>query len=206
MAVQEHQRPPDVVLVRWRSGRIHISTDGRTTVCGSVIRPDRARIPDDGTAWAEQVDCYNCAYRYTPPGYIGPTSGRDFPLKRECPAHPGRGQAAGSCHLCDPLVLRPQNWPCPNGCTDQLDHSPLSRYTRCTVFPPLRDAGPDGRCPDACESTELAMRRANPGLYFDLADSASMTCYHCGGEVCVGCQRVAVDGIFGFCVRCGDEL
>lgn len=193
-------------VVRWRSGKVHISEDGLTTICGSAIRPDRARVVQETTEWPEQVNCYNCAYRHTPPGYLSPSSGQDFPLKRECPSHPDRGLAAGSCYLCDPSTLRPQNWPCPNGCNDPADHSPLHRYTRCTVFPPRREAGPNGRCFDGCESKERAMRRANPRLWFDLADSAMTICYHCGEPVCVRCQRVAVDIDLEICDQCGDII
>ncbi|MFI6031634.1 hypothetical protein [Amycolatopsis magusensis] len=184
---------------------MHISEDGLTTVCGSVIRPDRARILHETTSWAGHVNCYNCAYRHTPPGYLAPCSSKDFPLRRECPNHPGRGLAADSCHMCDPSTLRPQNWPCPNGCTNPLDHNPMHRYTKCTVSPDRREAGPTGRCLDGCESTARAMHRANPGLYFDLADSASMFCYHCGTPVCVSCQQQAVDSSCTVCSQCGNE-
>lgn len=193
-------------IVRWRNGKLHISEDGLTTVCGSTIRPDRARIVQETTDWGALVNCYNCAYRRTPPGYLAPSSGRDFPLRRECPNHPGRRVPAEECYLCDPSVLRPQNWPCPNGCTDPFDHSPISRYTRCTISPPRHDVGPDGRCVDECESVERAMHRANPKLRFDLADSATMTCYHCGLPVCVNCQQEPVATELRICDRCGDEL
>jgi ribosome-binding protein aMBF1 (putative translation factor) len=200
----DRPRPQPMTLVRWRSGKLHITADGITTVCGSAVTQDRATIVHETTDWPEQVNCYNCAYRHTPPGYLPPRSGRDFPLKKECPNHPGRGLAAGSCHLCDPSTLRPQNWPCPNGCTDPLDHNPLNRYTRCTVFPPSRESGPGGRCVDGCESTERAMRRANPKLWFTLADNAMTTCYHCGQSVCISCQQVPVDTDLAVCDQCGD--
>ena len=193
-------------LVRWRSGKLHISADGITTVCGSAVAQDRATIIHETTDWPAQVNCYNCAYRHTPPGYLSPRSGRDFPLKKACPNHPGSGCAAGSCHLCDPSTLRPQNWPCPNGCTDPLDHNPLHRYTRCTVFPRSREPGPDGRCVEGCESTERAMSRANPRLWFDLADSAMTTCYHCGQAVCVSCQHVPVDTVLAICDQCYEPI
>lgn len=195
-----------VRVVRWRNGRLHISEDGLTTVCGSVIRPDRARVLHEITDWAEHVNCYNCAYRHTPPGYLQPRSGKDFPLKQECQNHPGRGLAADSCFMCDPSTLRPRDWPCPNGCTDPLHHNPMHRYTTCTVLPDRREPGPTGRCLEDCESTELAMKRANPKLYFDLADSASFLCHHCGEPVCVGCQRTAVERYCDFCSRCSSEL
>ncbi|GIF09631.1 hypothetical protein Asi03nite_71690 [Actinoplanes siamensis] len=47
------------------------------------------------------------------------------------------------------------------------------------------------------------MHRANPGLRFDLADDASMYCYHCGGAVCVTCQRTPVEDSPGLCDGCG---
>ncbi|USX54105.1 hypothetical protein [Lentzea sp. HUAS12] len=196
-----------VRVVRWRSGKLHISEDGLMTVCGSVIRPDRARILPAATNWAEHVNCYNCAYRHAPPpGYLSPRTGKDFPLKRECPNHPGSGLAADSCHTCDPSTLRPRNWPCPNGCTNPFDHNPVHRYTTCTVFPDRRERGSTGRCIEACESTERAMHRANPNLSFDLADSASFLCYRCGEPVCVGCQRTAVERYCDFCIPCSNEL
>lgn len=200
----DRPRPQPMKLVRWRSGKLHISADGITTVCGSAITPDRATVIHESIDWAERITCYNCAYRHTPPGYLSPRSGRDFPLQKECPNHPGHGLAAGSCHLCDPSTLRPQNWPCTNGCTDPLDHSPLSRFTRCTVFPPDRESGPDGQCVEGCESTERALRRANPKLRFDLADSAMTTCYHCGHYVCLSCQQAPVATTLAFCDRCAD--
>ncbi|RPE28587.1 hypothetical protein [Kitasatospora cineracea] len=53
------------------------------------------------------------------------------------------------------------------------------------IPPTARVSAPDpewflrGRCVGRCETTEAAMHKANPGLFFDLADSASMYCYHC---------------------------
>jgi len=171
-------------LVRSRSGTVHISEDGLTAACGYAVTPSRATIVRQTRDWAEQVSCYNCAYRHTPPGYVPPRSSRDFPLKKVCPTHPARGVAAGNCMLCDPSkVAPPQNWPCPNGCTDPAAHSPCSMYTRCTMFPPRLEPGPDGRCLDGCESTQRALRRANPRLSFDFADSALMLCYHCGFDL-----------------------
>lgn len=175
--------PQPMKVVRWRSGTAHISEDGHATICGAIIRPDRISSVYETTDWAEQVRCYNCAYRHTPTGYVTPKSGRNFPLKRECPNHPGRGHAVDSCD-------------------DPRDHDPLRGYARCTVWPPLRQSGPDGRCPDGCESRERVMRRANPALRLDLADSALFTCYHCGDYVCVGCQQVAVETSLEFCGTC----
>jgi hypothetical protein len=31
-------------LVRWRGGKLHITADGITTVCGSAVPPDRATV------------------------------------------------------------------------------------------------------------------------------------------------------------------
>ncbi|WP_439660596.1 hypothetical protein ACSHWB_03225 [Lentzea sp. HUAS TT2] len=206
VASREHRpEPQPAKVVRWRNGKMHISEDGLTTVCGSAIRPDRARVLHETANWAERVNCYNCAYRHTPPGYVSPRSSKDFPLKRECQNHPGRGLAVDSCYMCDPSTLRPQNWPCPIGCSNPLDHNPMHRYTKCTVFPDPREPGNTGRCIEACESKELAMTRANPKLWFDLADSAVTTCYHCGESVCVICQRAAVERDLTCCSRCSDE-
>jgi len=46
------------------------------------------------------------------------------------------------------------------------------------------------------------MHRANPGTFFDLADSASITCYHCGQYVCVGCETAPVGATLTFCAGC----
>lgn len=73
-----------------------------------------------------------------------------------------------------------------------------------SVFPARRLAGPDGRCRDVCESTERAMRRANPKLGFDLADSAMTTCYHCRHPVCLSCQTAPVDTDLAVCDPCGE--
>lgn len=192
-----------MTVVRWRTGTIHISENGHTTVCHRAIRHDRARILErDSTTWGTQLSCYNCAHLHPPAGYLPASSSRSFPLKPECPHHPRSGLPEGACSRCDPALLKPQNWPCPNGCTDPADHAFYSRYPRCTVHPPTREPGPDGRCRDGCESTERAIHRANPKLFFDLADSASCLCYHCGQEVCVGCQTRPVDGYMLLCDRC----
>ena len=147
---------------------------GARTVCGALI-PQTAMLTRATPDWPGHVSCYNCAYRCVPPGYVQPRNGQDFPLRRECPHRPAHGIDPRSCATCTPSSPQTaQNWPCPNGCTDPAGHDPRHRYTRCTVFPPGRPAGPDGRCAEGCESKDLALRRANPRLHLDLADSAVM--------------------------------
>ena len=196
------QTPQLMRLVVWKSGKIHISADGCTTVCGASITPERARVGQLTDAWPERVNCFNCAYRHPPAGYVQPRSSRDFPLKKVCPSHPERGISQAGCPVCSPLNVA-QNWPCPNGCTDPRDHSSYSRYTRCTVSPPRNEVSLAGRCVGDCESTEQAMKRANPRLWFDLADSASAYCYHCGEPVCIACQTAPVEASPSICLRCG---
>ena len=90
---------------------------------------------------------------------------------------------------------------CPHGCTEP--HDRRYRYPRCTVFPEHRPVPQAGEhCPNGCESEERALARANPGVYFDLADSAMTRCYHCGGSICIACQQTAVDGPLRFCDSC----
>lgn len=190
-----------MTVVVWRNGKVHVSADGLATVCGATLSPTTGRVVGETTDWAGQVSCYNCAYRHTPEGYLVPRSGKDFPLRKECSKH--RGQAAGQCSSCNPETIKPQCWPCPNGCTDPKAHDPLYRYTRCTVFPQRRDVPAGERCAEGCQSTESALRAANPRLYLDLADSAMMTCYHCGESVCVACQREPVEGSLMLCDACG---
>ena len=67
---------------------------------------------------------------------------------------------------------------------------------------PIHALRPDGRYMDHCESTELAMQRAIPRLWLDLADSAMMTCYHCGRMVCIQCQKAPVEDLLAFCEAC----
>ncbi|OLT40567.1 hypothetical protein BJF85_05150 [Saccharomonospora sp. CUA-673] len=85
-------------LVKGRRGRVHLWLEGTATVCGAAVDPQAQDtwVADD---WAEQVRCYNCAYRHTPPGYLRPRSASDFPLRQACPQHPHA--PAGGCHLCD---------------------------------------------------------------------------------------------------------
>lgn len=190
-------------IARWKAGKAHVTVDGIKTGCGSLI-PERATVTRDTTDWHQYVNCYNCAYRlwptHKPAGFIRPANGSDFPLRRECPHAPGRELDPQACYTCSPDARVP-NWPCPNGCTDP--HPRLARYTPCTVFPPLRELAEEERCPvGECVSTELAIHQANPRLFFDLADSASMYCYHCHAPVCMACQKVALANEFSLCERC----
>lgn len=118
-----------------------------------------------------KVSCYDCAYRYTPPGYLSPRSGKDFPGK-ECPEH--SGQHEGQCRLCNAETIKPQYWPCPNGCTDPKARDSDCRYTRCTVFPPRRTVRSGERCTNGGHFEESVLREANPLLRLDLMDSASI--------------------------------
>jgi hypothetical protein len=188
-----------LAIARLRTGKRHATRDGVKTGCGALI-PAAATVTRVTLDWHLHINCYNCAYRLWgaegPAEYLCPRNGSDFPPTRRCP----HGRHPGGCPRCTPRAA--QNWPCPNDCTDPVDHDPISRYTKCTVYPPPKPAGPGGRCADGCESTEKAMRRANPGLFFDLADSASMSCYHCEGAVCAGCQRTPVTGVLQLCDLC----
>jgi hypothetical protein len=76
-----------VKLVRWLTGERHLTVDGLTTVCGYEITSDHVAGVEETGDWAEQVDCHDCAYRHTPPGYPRPWA--DFPLRRR----PGRAGA-----------------------------------------------------------------------------------------------------------------
>ncbi|MGE0346601.1 MAG: hypothetical protein AB7N73_12365 [Gemmatimonadales bacterium] len=80
--------------------KVHVSPDGATTACGSLV-PAEATILGVTADWHEHTNCYNCAYRlwpeHAPPGYVRPDNGEDFPPRRECPQHPGRGHDARSC-------------------------------------------------------------------------------------------------------------
>jgi hypothetical protein len=189
-----------MAIARWKSGKLHVTRDGAKTGCGALI-PVTATVTRATLDWYLHTNCYNCAYRLGPTEgpaeYLCPGNGSDFPPRRRCP----HGRHPGGYVRCTPRGA--QNWPCPNGCTDPVAHDPMYRYTKCTVQPPQKPAGPDRRCTDGCESTEKAMHRANPGLHFDLADSASMTCYHCGGAVCMSCQRTPIEEPHGLCDRCG---
>jgi hypothetical protein len=183
-----------MAIARWKSGKLHVTRDGIKTGCGSLV-PATATVTRATLDWHLHTNCYNCAYRLWgaqgPAEYLCPSNGSDFPpRRRDQPRAP----------------QPPQNWPCPRGCTNPADHDALLRYPKCTVFPVRRDAGPDGRCAGGCESTDKAMRWANPDMFFDLADSASMTCYHCEGPVCVHCQEVPVTVPLMFCEPCGQSV
>jgi hypothetical protein len=81
-------------------------------------------------------------------------------------------------------------------------------HPRDTVRPERRDPQGAGRCPGgACESVERVLKAANPEMFMDLADSALMTCYHCGEGVCCGCQTAPVEfaGSCMLCPRCGQD-
>ncbi|MEV4826481.1 hypothetical protein [Micromonospora sp. NPDC049274] len=188
-----------MVIVRWKFGKKHVSQDGIKSWCGALV-PATATRTLPTVDWHRHTDCYNCAYRlwslHAPPGYLRPADGKDFPIRRACP-HGGDPRA---CTTCAPRP--PRNWPCPRGCTDPRDHQSSGTYLKCTVFPPRQATGPDGRCVGQCESTDRVMHRANPGTFFDLADSASITCYHCGQYVCVGCETAPVGATLTFCAGC----
>ncbi|GIJ28287.1 hypothetical protein Vqi01_34490 [Micromonospora qiuiae] len=188
-----------MLVVRWKAGKVHVSQDGIKTWCGALV-PDTATRTVPTVDWHQHTNCYNCAYRlwplHAPPGYLRPANGQDFPIRRACP-HGGDPRA---CSTCTPRP--PKYWPCTRGCTDPRDHQADRRYTKCTVFPPRQPTGPDGRCIGGCESTDRVLHRANPGMFFDLADSDSVTCYHCGLYVCVECETSPVESTLTFCDAC----
>lgn len=174
---------PTMKIVRWRSGKLHVSPDGLRTACGADVVAARARVVQVTEDWHLFTDCYNCVYRLkVPPGYVQPRDGKDFPIRRACE----HGDDPGYCYSCNPLKFV-RNWPCPNGCDDQMNH--VYSYPRCLVWPPKRSS-----CDDSCESEERVLTRANPKYFLDLPDRAMDTCYHCGGYVCVSCQTTPVDG------------
>lgn len=192
-------------IVRLKSGKLHVTADGIKTACGTLI-PEYATVTQPTPQWYLHTNCYNCTHRlwpqHGPREYLQPCNGRDFPPQRKCP----HGTASESCFTCTPVPKNLPNWPCPNGCTEPRDHDPRRRTPTCAVYPPGRPVGPDGRCVERCESTESAMRRANPKLWLDLADSAMMTCYHCGESVCVQCQSAPVEGSPGLCEACEQTI
>lgn len=83
--------------------KTHVSLDGERTVCGFDL-PDHANVTTTTTDWHLHTDCYNCAYRlwpdHAPAGYIRPTDSHDFPMRRECPHHPGHERDPRSCPEC----------------------------------------------------------------------------------------------------------
>jgi hypothetical protein len=187
--------------------KVHVSIGGTETVCSRPV-PQDATVVAVTPDWHVHANCYNCVYPlwadHAPDGYIRPANGADFPLRRECPHAPGRGLNPLYCARCTPVQVRAArdpNWPCPNGCTEP--HELARRYTRCTVFPPLHPVADGQRCPPGqCESVERAIRRANPKLFFDLADSAMSCCYHWQESVCVSCQTAPVDDTVAICCAC----
>lgn len=192
-----------MAVVRWAATtKIHVTADGVKTACGVLI-PARVRRTVPTVDWHLHTNCYNCAYRlwpvHGPADYLCPINGKDFPVQRRCP----HGDRTQNCVRCTPRAA--QCWPCPNGCTDPLNHNPSYRFTTCTVHPPRRQLESDERCTTGCQSTELVMHRANPKLHFDLADSAVMTCYHCGEYVCVACQTAPVDSMLSVCDPCAER-
>lgn len=86
---------------RRRPTKVHVSPDGATTACGSLVPAEAVTILAVTEDWHEHTNCYNCAYRlwpkHAPLGYICPNNGEDFPPRRECPQYPGRGHDARSC-------------------------------------------------------------------------------------------------------------
>lgn len=185
----------------------HVSIDGTRTACSKQVPAD-ATVVAVTPAWHEHANCYNCANRvwpdHAPHGYMRPASGADFPLRPECPHAPGRGLDPIYCARCTPASVRAAsdpNWSCPNGCAEP--HELGRRYPRCTVFPPARPVADGQRCPPGqCESVERAISRANPALFFDLADSARICCYHCQEPVCVSCQAAPVQEMVAICDPC----
>jgi hypothetical protein len=173
---------PEVKIVRWRSGKLHVSPDGLRTACGADVVAARAPVVQVTEDWHLFTNCYNCAYRLkVPPGHVQPRDGKDFPIRRACQ----HDRDPDTCYSCNPSKFV-RNWPCPNGCTDQSNH--VYSYPRCLVWPPKRS------CDDCCESLERALTRANPKSLLDLPDSAMSNCYHCDGYVCASCQSTPVEG------------
>jgi hypothetical protein len=192
-------RQTPMAIVRWKTGKRHVSQDGIRTACGHLV-PTTATRTSPTPDWYEHTNCYNCAYRlwpdHGPAGYVCPTDGRDFPIQRACP----HGRRKSGCTRCTPTA--PSNWPCPNGCTDPADHDPMYRRPVCAKTPERKPTGPDGRCIGGCESIERATRRVNPNLLLDLADSAMFTCFSCSEWVCVECQTAPVQESLMVCDRC----
>jgi hypothetical protein len=96
---------------------------------------------------------------------------------------------------------RDPNWPCPNGCGEPRDL--LYAWPRCTVQPQRRHVTLDEQCPDGqCEAEERVILNANPGLFIDMSDGATMSCYHCHGAVCMACKQVPVRDYGRVCAAC----
>ncbi|WP_179811317.1 hypothetical protein [Nocardiopsis sinuspersici] len=67
------------------------------------------------------------------------------------------------------------------------DHVPGGRIgyvreTACTVFPPSRPLTDQDARVGECEPCDVVMKRANPKLFLDMADSTAASCYHCGRD------------------------
>lgn len=196
-------------IVRWWAGtkhtKLHVSADGIKTACGALV-PERATVTRETPTWWEHTTCYNCCYRlwptHGPQGYLQPTNGRDFPIRRAC----SHRRDPRYCLTCDGSLIRP----CPN-CGNR--HDPMYSIPPCAVTPEgLRERfGPPGpRCADGCCLSEDRARHAyNPKLSLDLADSAMSYCYRCGLPVCISCQATPVPddgGPLQFCARCDAEI
>lgn len=187
-------------IIRWRSGKLHVSMDGAVTVCGARVTAGRAYVVLETVDWHLHTNCYNCTHRLgVPAGYEQPLNGHDFPIRKK-PANCVHDRDPRTCVLCTPSAAR--SWPCPNGCVDIRKHDPRYGEPTCTVYPPRNEVAANGTCVGDCESRERAMNRANPKLYLNLADSAMMTCYHCGGDVCTICQQTAVEHSMSVCESC----
>ncbi|MFC3994008.1 hypothetical protein [Actinoplanes siamensis] len=149
-----------LAIARVKSGKRHATRDGATTGCGALI-PATAVVTRPTLDWHLVTNCYNCAYRLWPTegpaDYLCPSNGSDFPPTRKCP----HGRHPRACVRCTPQAA--QNWPCPNGCTDPVDHDPLHRYTKCTVHPPRKPVAPDERCPDGCGQRRRQCTGPTPG-------------------------------------------
>lgn len=163
-----------IALVRWKSGKLHVTPDGIKTGCGALI-PATATVTQ-ALGWCPHTNCYNYAYRLW--GSQGPAEYLPVPEQRlRLPAAAPRPALCTAAAPTRPATTR------------------LLRYSTYTVFPERRPDGPDGRCAEGCESTEKVMRRANLGMFFDLTISVSIAPYQCGGAVCADCQTRPVPGM-----------
>jgi hypothetical protein len=205
-ARQQDERGRWIDRGRSRPTRKHVSTGSGKSACGAWIPPS-ATVAAVTADWHHLATCYNCVHRlwrdHKPEGFIRPSSGKDFPLRRECPHSPGRELDPRYCRLCTPAEERgahDPNWPCPNGCGEP--HNLVSTYPQCAIHPPRHDVPDGAHCPPGqCESAGQAIHAANPRLFLDLPDSTLMTCYHCRGTLCGDCRRTSADD-FGTCEEC----
>lgn len=46
------QRTLAMTVIMWKNGKVHVSTDGRTTVCGATISPAKGRVIGVTSDWA----------------------------------------------------------------------------------------------------------------------------------------------------------